>query len=155
MQLTYALTIGPLGFIISSDLPSTKLRAKTLSLTATFQGMTYLVQTILGPYLLNPGAINAGAKMEFLFAGISVFSLIWSYFRLPEVSCEIFFFSDGFLKNEKKNEKTTDVWSFGGNVGLADQVNFRVDQRPWIRRAGLPFLTQRPHEAIQEIRSAH
>lgn len=112
MQLTYALTIGPLGFIISSDLPSTKLRAKTLSLTATFQGMTYLVQTILGPYLLNPGAINAGAKMEFLFAGISVFSLIWSYFRLPEVSCEIFFFCpDGFLKNEKKGYRRS---SFGG-----------------------------------------
>ena len=86
MQLVYALTVGPLGFIISSDLPSTKLRAKTLSLTATFNGMTYLILTILGPYLLNPGAINAGAKMEFLFAGVSVFSLIWSYFRLPEVS---------------------------------------------------------------------
>lgn len=51
--------------------------------------------------------------------------------------------------------KATDVLLLGGNVGLADQVNFCIDQRPWIRRAGLPFLTQRPHEAIQEIRSAH
>lgn len=56
---------------------------------------------------------------------------------------------------KRKMKKLPTFFFWGGNVGLADQVNFRVDQRPWIRRAGLPFLTQRPHEAIQEIHSAH
>ena len=46
--------------------------------------MTGLVTSVIGPYLLNPGAANAGAKIEFLYGGISVFSLIWCIFRLPE-----------------------------------------------------------------------
>ncbi|KAL1893983.1 hypothetical protein Sste5346_006124 [Sporothrix stenoceras] len=86
MQFVYSMSIGPLAYIISSEIPSTKLRAKTLSLTATFNGMTYLVITIAGPYLLNPGSANAGAKIDFLWGGLSIFSFIWSYFRLPETS---------------------------------------------------------------------
>ncbi|KAH8895877.1 general substrate transporter [Thozetella sp. PMI_491] len=86
MQLVYSLSLGPLTYIISSEIPSTKLRAKTLSLTATFNGMTYLVITIAGPYLLNPGSANAGAKIEFLWGGLSIFSFLWSFFRLPETS---------------------------------------------------------------------
>ena len=85
MQLVYTLSIGPLAYIISTETPSTKLRAKTLSITATINGATYLVLTVAGPYLLNPGAANAGAKIEFLWGGISIFSTIWSYCRLPEV----------------------------------------------------------------------
>lgn len=45
---------------------------------------TGLATSVLGPYLLNPGAANAGAKIEFLYGGISTFSLIWCYLRLPE-----------------------------------------------------------------------
>jgi SP family general alpha glucoside:H+ symporter-like MFS transporter len=85
MQLMYSLTVSPLAFIISSETPSTKLRAKTLSITATINGATYLVITIAGPYLLNPGASNAGAKIEFLWGGLTLFNTIWSYYRLPEV----------------------------------------------------------------------
>ncbi|CAK7233306.1 hypothetical protein SBRCBS47491_008563 [Sporothrix bragantina] len=86
MQFVYSLSIGPLAYIISSEIPSTKLRAKTLSLTATFNGITYLVITVAGPYLLNPGSANAGAKIDFLWGGLSIFSFIWSYFRLPETA---------------------------------------------------------------------
>jgi MFS transporter, SP family, general alpha glucoside:H+ symporter len=46
--------------------------------------ITGLATSVVGPYLLNPGAANAGAKIEFLYGGISVFSLIWCFFRLPE-----------------------------------------------------------------------
>lgn len=52
--------------------------------------MTGLVTSVIGPYLLNPGAANAGAKIEFLYGGISVFSLIWCIFRLPETKGRTF-----------------------------------------------------------------
>ncbi|EME88691.1 uncharacterized protein MYCFIDRAFT_35401 [Pseudocercospora fijiensis CIRAD86] len=126
MQLSYALTIGPLGFIISSDTPSTRLRAKTLSLTATFNGATYLVLTILGPYLLNPGAVNAGAKMEFLFAGVSVFSLIWAYFRLPETKGRTYEEQDWLFSHNVPTKK------FKGYVvpieGACDDEKVKADQ---------------------------
>ncbi|EQB57813.1 sugar porter family MFS transporter [Colletotrichum gloeosporioides Cg-14] len=90
MQLVYSLTIGPLAYVISSEVPSTRLRAKTLSLTATFNGMSYLVITVAGPYLLNPGSANAGAMIEFLWGGLSLFSFAWSFFRLPETGDRTF-----------------------------------------------------------------
>jgi MFS transporter, SP family, general alpha glucoside:H+ symporter len=85
MQFIYAMTLSPLGFTISSETPSTKLRAKTLAIATTVNGASYLVIAIAGPYLLNPGAANAGAKIEFLWGGLTCFSVVWSYFRLPEV----------------------------------------------------------------------
>lgn len=85
MQFVFSLTVGPLGYVISSETPSTMLRAKTLSITATVNGVSYLVLTVLGPVLLNPGAAGAGAKIQFLFGGVSLLALIWAIFRLPEV----------------------------------------------------------------------
>ncbi|TPX11686.1 uncharacterized protein E0L32_007665 [Thyridium curvatum] len=84
LQLIYSLSLGPLCFTISSEIPSTKLRAKTLGIAATINGATYLVITVAGPYLLNPGSANAGAKIEFLWGGLTLLNTIWSYFRLPE-----------------------------------------------------------------------
>jgi SP family general alpha glucoside:H+ symporter-like MFS transporter len=88
VQFIFALSLGALGYIVSSEIPSTRLRAKTLSLTASINGFTYLILTVMGPVLLNPGAANAGAKTEFLFGGISTICLVWGYFRLPEVSID-------------------------------------------------------------------
>ncbi len=66
------------------ETPSTKLRSKTIALATVIDAITGLVTSVIGPYFLNPGAVNAGAKIEFLYGGISVFSLIWCFFRLPE-----------------------------------------------------------------------
>lgn len=52
VQFAFALSLGPLGNIVS-EIPSTKLRAKTLSLTASINGFTYLILTVLGPVLLK------------------------------------------------------------------------------------------------------
>ncbi|KAI0482546.1 general substrate transporter [Xylariaceae sp. FL0804] len=84
MEFIYSLTVGPLALSISSEIPSTRLRAKTLSACNSINGITYLVIEVASPYLLNPAATNAGAKIEFLWGGLTLFTLIWSYFRLPE-----------------------------------------------------------------------
>ncbi|KAJ4249818.1 hypothetical protein NW762_012161 [Fusarium torreyae] len=99
IQLIYSLSVGRLAFVVSSEVPSTRLRAKTLSLTATFNGLSYLVITIAGPCLLNPGSANAGAMIEFLWGGLSLFSFAWSYFRLPEPGDRIFEEIDYLFKN--------------------------------------------------------
>lgn len=85
MQLVYSLSINPLAFVISSEVPSTRLRAKTISVTATINGLSYIAITVAGPYFLNPGASNAGAKINFLWGGLTLLNTIWSYYRLPEV----------------------------------------------------------------------
>ncbi|OBT39587.1 hypothetical protein VE00_10551 [Pseudogymnoascus sp. WSF 3629] len=84
LQFIWQMTLGPLTYVVVCETPSTKLRSKTIALATMIDAATGLVTTAVGPYLLNPGAANAGAKIEFLYGGISVFSLIWCIFRLPE-----------------------------------------------------------------------
>lgn len=84
LQFVWQLTLGPLTYVVVCETPSTKLRSKTIALATVIDASTGLVTQVLGPYLLNPTAYNLGAKIEFLYGGISVFSLIWCYYRLPE-----------------------------------------------------------------------
>ncbi|KAL1968082.1 hypothetical protein VTN77DRAFT_2212 [Rasamsonia byssochlamydoides] len=84
LQFIWQMTLGPLTYVVVCETPSTKLRSKTIALATAIDALTGLVTTVIGPYLLNPGAANAGAKIEFLYGGISVFSLTWCIFRLPE-----------------------------------------------------------------------
>lgn len=84
LQFLWQLTLGPLTYVVVCETPSTKLRSKTIAIATSIDALTGLATTVVGPYLLNPGAANAGAKIEFLYGGISVFSLIWAYFRMPE-----------------------------------------------------------------------
>ncbi|EED14330.1 maltose permease, putative [Talaromyces stipitatus ATCC 10500] len=90
LQFVWQATLGPLTYVVVCETPSTKLRSKTLAIATSIDALTGLVTTVIGPYLLNPGAANAGAKIEFLYGGISVFSLIWCIFRLPETKGRTF-----------------------------------------------------------------
>jgi SP family general alpha glucoside:H+ symporter-like MFS transporter len=90
LQFVWQATLGPLTYVVVCETPSTKLRSKTLAIATSIDALTGLVTTVVGPYLLNPGAANAGAKIEFLYGGISIFSLIWCIFRLPETKGRTF-----------------------------------------------------------------
>jgi SP family general alpha glucoside:H+ symporter-like MFS transporter len=88
--VVYQLTIGPLGYTILTEIPSTRLRAQTVGLAIAADAVFGIITSTVQPYLLNPGEANAGAKTNFLWGGISIFSLIWCYFRLPETKHRTF-----------------------------------------------------------------
>ena len=82
LQFIWQMTLGPLTYVVVCETPSTKLRSKTIAIATSIDALTGLVTSVIGPYLLNPGAAGIGAKIEFLYGGISVFSLIWCIFRM-------------------------------------------------------------------------
>lgn len=84
LQFVWQMTLGPLTYVVVCETPSTKLRSKTIALATMINAITGLATSAVGPYLLNPGAANAGGKTEFLYGGISIFSLTWCIFRMPE-----------------------------------------------------------------------
>jgi MFS transporter, SP family, general alpha glucoside:H+ symporter len=90
LQFVWQMTLGPLTYVVVCETPSTKLRSKTIALATMIDAATGLVTSVIGPYLLNPGAANAGAKIEFLYGGISIISLTWCFFRLPETKDRTF-----------------------------------------------------------------
>jgi SP family general alpha glucoside:H+ symporter-like MFS transporter len=81
---TYNVTVGPICYAIVAEIPSTRLRQKTVVLARNFYNLASIVGNILTPRMLNPGAWNWGAKAGFFYAGTCFCCFIWAFFRLPE-----------------------------------------------------------------------
>jgi SP family general alpha glucoside:H+ symporter-like MFS transporter len=84
MTFVYDMTIGPVCYIVVAEIPSTRLRVKTVALARVTYNLCLIFNNIIMPKMLNPSAWDIGGASCFLYAGTSFFCLIWCYFRLPE-----------------------------------------------------------------------
>ncbi|KAF4953080.1 hypothetical protein FGADI_6230 [Fusarium gaditjirri] len=80
----YQMTVGPICFVVISEISATRLREKTIAVATAVQAAASVVFTIVMPLMLNTDEANWGSKTAFLFGGISLVCLVWCYFRLPE-----------------------------------------------------------------------
>ncbi|KAK4235189.1 general substrate transporter [Achaetomium macrosporum] len=80
----YQMTVGPICFVIISEISATRLRTKTIAIATAVQAAATIVTTVAMPYMLNADEANWGGKAGFLFGGISFMCFVWCYFRLPE-----------------------------------------------------------------------
>ena len=80
----YNCTVGPVCYAIVAEIPSTRLRQKTVVLARNFYNIASIIGNVLTPRMLNPGAWNWGAKSGFFYAGTCFCCLLWAFFRLPE-----------------------------------------------------------------------
>lgn len=82
--LGYGLTIGPIAWVIASEVSAARLRNKTIGLSRNFYYLLVIVNAVVAPYMLNPAEGNWKGKAAFPAAGMSLLWLLWAYFRLPE-----------------------------------------------------------------------
>jgi SP family general alpha glucoside:H+ symporter-like MFS transporter len=80
----YDLTVGPVCYSLVAEIPSTRLKAKTVVLARNFYNIAGIINNIITPRMINPTAWNWGAKAGFFWAGLCFICLIWTYLRLPE-----------------------------------------------------------------------
>ena len=80
----YDSTVGPVCYSLVAEMPSTRLRQKTVVLARNFYNIASIIGNVLTPRMLNPGAWNWGAKSGFFWAATAFGCLVWTYFRLPE-----------------------------------------------------------------------
>jgi SP family general alpha glucoside:H+ symporter-like MFS transporter len=80
----YQLTIGPTCYCIVTEMPSLRLRLKTVVLARVAYILTSFGANWLNPPILNPLAWNLRGKGAFIWAGFNCVMLVWSFFRLPE-----------------------------------------------------------------------
>lgn len=81
---TYDLTVGPVCYCLVSEIPSTRLRVKTVVLARNAYNIASICANFLNPPILNPSAWNLRGKGGFIWAAFCLVSLVWTYFRLPE-----------------------------------------------------------------------
>ena len=80
----YQMTVGPICFVIISEISATRLRGKTIAITTAVQAIASIIFTVAMPYMLNSDEANWRGKAGFLFGAVSLVCFIWCFFRLPE-----------------------------------------------------------------------
>lgn len=108
----YDSTIGPITYCLVTELPSTKLRTKTVILSRNVYNVSGIVIAIIMPYMLNPTAWNWKAKTGLFWAGFAVVSTVWCWFDLPETKGRTFaeldrLFEDGVSARKFKSTEVS------------------------------------------------
>jgi SP family general alpha glucoside:H+ symporter-like MFS transporter len=83
-SMVYNCSVGPVCYCLVAEIPSTRLRQKTVVLARNFYNIASIVGNIITPRMLNPTAWDWGAKSAFFWAGCCFLCLVYCYFRLPE-----------------------------------------------------------------------
>jgi len=84
LTFTYDFTVGPVCYCLVAELPSTRLRIKTVVLSRSAYNVAGIIIGLLQPRFMNPTAWNWGGKTAFFWAGANLIGTVWTYFRLPE-----------------------------------------------------------------------
>ncbi|CUM63804.1 uncharacterized protein PRCAT00001388001 [Priceomyces carsonii] len=110
----YDSTIGPICYCVITELPSVRLRNKTVVLARNVYNISGIVVSVITPYMLNPTAWNWKAKTGFFWSGFALASIIWCWFMLPETKQRTIAELDQLFaqKVKARNFKTTEVEVF-------------------------------------------
>lgn len=82
--LCYDITVGSVCYSIVTEIPSSRLRTKTIVLGRALYNVQGIINGVLTPYMVNSTAWNWKGKTGFFWAGMGFICLTWTYFRLPE-----------------------------------------------------------------------
>jgi MFS transporter, SP family, general alpha glucoside:H+ symporter len=107
---TYLSTIGPISFTLFAEIPSPRLRSRTVGLGIVVQNVFGIVMNIVVPLLINPDATDLGGKIGFIFGGTALLSVAWCWFRVPETR------GRGFAELDRLFERGVPARMFGGYV---------------------------------------
>lgn len=80
----YDFTVGPVCYSIVAEIPSTRLKAKTIVLSRNLYNVFGIVVNVITNYQLTATAWNWGAYSGFFWAGTCALAVVWIFFRLPE-----------------------------------------------------------------------
>lgn len=119
----YDMAVGPLCYTIVAEIPSTRLKSKTIVLARNFSNMIAIINNILMPRMLGVNAWNWGAKTGLFWGGFCVLILIWSFFRLPETKDRTYGELDLLFEHKvnARNFAATDVDQFPAHSPAAKE----------------------------------
>ncbi|RSH80714.1 hypothetical protein EHS25_007049 [Saitozyma podzolica] len=81
---TWDAAVTTTAYAIVGEVPSTRLRGKTVGLARNLYNVAGLVGGIINTYSVNPDAWNWKGRAAFFWLGSCLLAMSWAYFRLPE-----------------------------------------------------------------------
>jgi len=86
----YYMTVGPICYAIIGEIPSTRLRNKSISLARSSYYIGQIICNVVNPYMLSPTEGDWKGKTGFVWGSCAFAFFLWSWFRLPESSGRTF-----------------------------------------------------------------
>ncbi|KAJ0415054.1 general substrate transporter [Aspergillus carlsbadensis] len=80
----YDISVGPVCYSLVSEIPTTRLRIKTVVLARNLYNCFSIVNGVIIPYMLNVDAWNWRGKAGFFWGGLALLCGVWAFFRVPE-----------------------------------------------------------------------
>ncbi|KAM0544487.1 hypothetical protein ACHAPJ_011781 [Fusarium lateritium] len=80
----YNCTIGATAYSVLTEIATSRLRAKTASISLALQNSLFTMWAFVIPFLFNPDQANLGAKVAFIFGGLAIISVVFLWFYHPE-----------------------------------------------------------------------
>jgi SP family general alpha glucoside:H+ symporter-like MFS transporter len=105
LTFVYDSTIGPVCYTLVAEIPSTRLRVKTVVLARVCYNLASIVVNTITPRMLNPTAWNWKGKSCWLYAGTTALCLVWCWFRLPEPKGLTYMEMDILFEKRAKTKK--------------------------------------------------
>nr|AAS92556.1 MP1 [Plenodomus lingam] len=135
MIFCFQLSLGPICYSLAAEIPSSRLRVKTVALSrASYNSIVFVTNTIM-PKMVGRNDWNWGAKGGFFWAGIAALFIVWGYFRLPEPKgftySELDLLFEHRVSARKFTRERVEVLrpALGGGVG-------KLDEKESIERVG-------------------
>ncbi|GFZ52267.1 hypothetical protein JCM24511_10040 [Saitozyma sp. JCM 24511] len=100
------LRLGPQSFGLAAEVSATRLRSQTISPARLTYQLASLVTNTVEPYLINPTAADLKGKTAFVWFAISVLTIAWCAFRMPETK------GITYTEMDILFEKRTPAWRF-------------------------------------------
>jgi len=125
LTFVYDFTVGPVCYSLVAELPSTRLRIKTVVLSRNLYNIMGIVIGIIQPRFMNPTALNWQGKTAFFWGGLNACGIVWTYFRLPEPKGLTYAELDVLFENKVSARKfrkvDVDPWRSDNLVIVADE----------------------------------
>lgn len=81
----YFATVGAMAFAVLGETCSVALKAKTMALATATQAVMGVIMSVAIPYMVNPDEANLKGKVGFIFGGLGMLGLMWSWAYVPEL----------------------------------------------------------------------
>ncbi|KAG0632890.1 hypothetical protein HOY80DRAFT_1110133 [Tuber brumale] len=82
---SYALSWAPLSYTILGEVVTSRLKEKANNLATSISVITTFVVSFTLPYLLNPPHAALGARVGFIYGGVSAISVVVAWLLIPEM----------------------------------------------------------------------
>lgn len=80
----FQLTAAPATYVIIGETAALSVRQKTIGVGRIIYNVLQIVNALITPQMLNPGARNWKGKSAFLPAILNFILIFWAFFRVPE-----------------------------------------------------------------------